>query len=513
MDLNMRTIRYYDTALQASVAKEESADLIVPDLYPDIARILDVSGLVVIKEKNALDGRVELGGVVRANILYVPEGEQGLKRIDVSLPFSHVFEKEGVTSEVKLLTKAALLSAEARPINPRKVSVTVGVQLEVTALAAADWSLCEGIDDARAYSVQLLKSVEQAYMPVAVAEKTFQVSDEMEVPGSRPPVVDILKTDVRLLTQETKPIGNKLVLKGAALLKVLYQGPPAHQPSEEIHMLEEEIPFSQIIEMEELEESGEYTVTLKLCALEMDLRAGLSGESRVLGVNLQAEAEAVCIAARRLEAVVDLYSTAYDVKTEFCAYQITRLRGKSTQRQSVRESLETGQPVASVVDAQVLLWPVQLKEGNGEVSCDAVVKVVYLGDDQQFHALQQRLPVSLQLEAEGSPSCRAEAAIGGEVQATGTHDGIEVRFTVEFDLVESQVGQFSAVGAANVDTQAPKDHTGRPSVVLRRCRPGELLWNIAKKHNTTRDDLIQANHLSDEERITEERMMLIPRKR
>ena len=515
MDLNMRTIHYFETVLEGSAAKEETADIIVPDLYPDIARVLDTSGIAVIKEKMILDGRVKLAGAVRASVLYVPEGEQGLKKIDVSLPFSHSFEQEGITPESKILTRAALLMAEARPINPRKVQVTVTVQLDVTGYAVADWSLCEGVDDANTCSAQLLKSAEQAWMPVAFAERSFQVTDEVEVTGSRPPIIDILKTDVRLAAQEVKSVGNKLVFKGAAFIRVLYVGPAAEQPGEGIHLMDTEIPFSQIIEMEMPEEGGSCSVNLKLCAMEIDLRGGLSGESRLIDVSLQIEAQAICVEMRKLEAVVDLYSTAYEARPEFRTYQVNRLLEKSTRHQNIRESLETSQPVASVVDAQAILWPVSQKQESGtvELSAQAMVKVVYLGDDGQFYALNRRLPVGLQWEADGASRYRIVANVGSEVQATGTHEGVEVRFTVDFEVEESQIRQFTAISAVSVDTQSPKTHMGLPSVVLRRCRTGESLWHIAKKYNTTRADLIEANHLSGEEEICEERVLLIPRKR
>lgn len=515
MDLNMRTIRYFETVLEGNTVKEETADIIVPDMYPDISRIVDASGLAVIKEKSAREDRAEVFGVVRANVLYVPEGEQGLKKMDVSLPFSHVFESRSITSDSRILAKATLQSAEARTINPRKVQVTVAVLLEGVIYEGTDWGICEDLEDTGAYSAQVLKSTGHAYMPIAVKDKTFTTVDEVEVAGSRPPIVDILKTDVRLLVQEVKAIGNKLVFKGAALLRALYLGPPASHPGDQIHLLEQEVPFSQIIEMEGLEEDCDCAVDVQLSALDLDLRTGLSGESRILGVSIQMDAQAVCSASRRLDAVVDVYSTSYDILPEFRSYQVTKLLERSTRRQNVRESCETGQPVSTVVDAQVVLSPVSLQqeENRIEQATEATVKVVFLGDDQQFYALTRHIPVSLSTETVGMPQCIAHASLGGEVLATGTHDGIEVRFVVDFDLTQTQVDQFNAVSAVNVDTQTPKDQTGRPSVVLRRCMEGESLWNIAKKYNTTRSEIMQANHMQEDDALVKDRMLLIPRKR
>lgn len=515
MDLNMRTIRYFERILEGNAVKEESADIIVPDMYPDILRIVDTSGLAVIKEKSARDDRTEVFGVVKANVLYVPEGEQGLKKLDVSLPFSHVFEGRGITPESRIMARAVLLSAETHPINPRKVQVSVSVQLDLTVFSAADWDVCEGVAEARENSVQLLKSVQCAYMPIAVKDKSFVVSDEIEAPGSRPPILEILKADVRLITQEVKPIGKKLLFKGAAFMRVLYQGPPGAHPADGIGVLEQEVPFSQIIEMEDAEDECDCAVSVQLAGLDLDLRTGLSGEARVLGVSLQLDAQAVGFMQRNLEAVVDLYSTAFETVPEFRTYHASQLLDKSVHRQSVRESCETGQPVGSVIDAQVFLWPVtQTREEEYiELSTEAMVKVVYLGDDQQFYSMMRRVPVSCKLEAAADVECRATAAVTGEILATGTHEGVELRFSVDFDVMLSSVGQFTAIGAVSLDMQAPRDSSGQPSVVLRRSQLGESLWQIAKKYNTTTGGIALANQLDESEALEAGKLLLIPRHR
>ncbi len=509
MELNKRTIRYFETVLEGSVTKEESADIIVPDMFPDILRIVDTSGLSVVKDKNARDGAAEVFGMVRATVLYVPEGARGLRKMDVSLPFSHVFEGRNVGPDCKVTAKVSLLSAEARTMNPRKVQVAVSVQLEVSVFGAQDWTVCEGVQDPAEASVQTRVDAQSAYMPVALRDKVFSVVDEMEIPGSRPAASEILKADVKLLTQDVKPIGNKLVLKGAAVAKVLYLGDGA------LASVEQELPFSQILEMERLEDGCDCAVDLTLTGLDMELRAGLSGESRLISVSLQIDAQARASMDHKIMALADAYSTSYDLLPEFHAVEVSHLLDKSTRRQAVREMVEAGQPVHSVMDAQVFLGPVQTLEEENRVilRTDALLKVIYIGEDQEYYALSRRLPVEYSLEAPAGSRCRAAAQVAAEVLAGATHEGIEARFSVDFDVMVTQPSHFSAVGAINVDLNSPKDHANRPSVVLRRCQLGETLWDIAKKHNTTCADIARANALEEKEELSQGRLLLIPRRR
>ena len=62
------------------------------------------------------------------------------------------------------------------------------------------------------------------------------------------------------------------------------------------------------------------------------------------------------------------------------------------------------------------------------------------------------------------------------------------------------------------DENAPIDHAGQPSIVLRMVSGGERLWDIAKAYGTTARDVMQANALEEEE-LPDGQLLLIPRNR
>ena len=69
------------------------------------------------------------------------------------------------------------------------------------------------------------------------------------------------------------------------------------------------------------------------------------------------------------------------------------------------------------------------------------------------------------------------------------------------------------ISSARVDTDSPRDMTGKPSLVLRCLGKQESAWDLAKACNTTIRDLLAANQLESEEAIPREKLLLIPRKR
>lgn len=133
LEFDRDTIVCYETAAAVTLCQEETLESIVPDACPDIMRIVDVCGQAVLTGKQAREGLAVVSGLVRAWILYQPEGGQGLRRMEVSLPFSCQAEAPGLTDQGTVLASPRLRCAEARALNPRKVLLRVDLAVDVTA--------------------------------------------------------------------------------------------------------------------------------------------------------------------------------------------------------------------------------------------------------------------------------------------------------------------------------------------------------------------------------------------
>ena len=71
---------------------EETAETIVPDYLPDIGRIVDVCGCLLLRSREIVDGRASVSGLLRMTLLYVAEDGQGLKSFAYTLPLEHTMD-------------------------------------------------------------------------------------------------------------------------------------------------------------------------------------------------------------------------------------------------------------------------------------------------------------------------------------------------------------------------------------------------------------------------------------
>ena len=152
----------------------------------------------------------------------------------------------------------------------------------------------------------------------------------------------------------------------------------------------------------------------------------------------------------------------------------------------------------------------QSREGKELVlTAEAWITVLYLDENELVQCTRQSIPVSCRLDCLEGARCSCFCACPGEVFAAPAAGGVEVRFTVEFHCLTTETVSVPSVTSAQLGEARSAGEGMRPSVVLRMPAPGEELWDIAKAHGTTTEQILQANEL-EEGALPFGRMLLIP---
>ena len=243
MELDRRTISIFETVLDTSAIQEESIEMIVPDASPDIMRIICATGKAYIKEKSAREGKVDISGYVCGSVLYVAEEDHCVRKLDVSLPFNRSFDSGSITSSSIVWATAWIKNLEAREVNPRKISVRANVGISVKVCDTAEMELCTDVTDAAEYALEIKRNRVDIYAPVAMKDKSFTISDDVEMPAGSPPFASVISSNASISMTDMKLIGSKAVIKGNTVVSYLYLTRDGGVAS-----CEHELPFSQIIQ-------------------------------------------------------------------------------------------------------------------------------------------------------------------------------------------------------------------------------------------------------------------------
>lgn len=505
-ELNRTQMNGYDIRMDTTLLREETLEMIVPDACPDILRVAETDGKVLLTRKEVMEGRVELAGFFKLSVLYLPDGENGTRHLDASIPFTCAAEGKDVDPSCTVVACMRLCRADTRAINPRKVLVRAEAAVDVSVFApraaAISFQVAEGAEE----GVEQLTETQEVYLTACVQEKPFPLSDEVTLSASKPAALELLKSRVSLNRGDSKIIGNKLIFKGSANVNVLYRG-----EDNGVYTAAAELPFSQIMEVTGVAEDAECDLTLVLTGAECVLNPGDDG--RTVSVSVEVLAQAVVRESRVMEVLVDAYSTREPLKAEWETCPVEGRLDRGIRSQNVREVWEVSGTIREITDCRLTIGQV-VKAREGEkmiLTAQVELQALALSEEGELFAFQHPIDVPCAIELPEGCLCFCQCEGSGEVYAAPTAAGIEARFTLDFRYCAVTCRQVTAVCALEPG-EAQADGGEQPSLVLRMLEQGERLWDVAKAYGTTITDIISANELEDESAAVG-RLLLIPRKR
>lgn len=513
MEVTLRrdSVSYFKKIIDTSFTHEETMEMIVPDALPDILRIVDTDGIVLMRGKEAETDRVSVTGMVSAVVLYCPDGESGVRKLELSIPFSASVSAPGMSDNARVVTRVHIGTIDSRMINPRKILVRADVLIEILGFEDEEIMVSSDLDDAEVRNIEILRQSMEFSLASSVKEKTFVLSDEFSLPGTKPSIEEILKTRVALSADDVKTVGNKLIFKGTSNINILYRP----EGGGELSTVDFSATFSQIIELESPSDDLRFDIRLMLTGMYIDTDMSMNAEGRDVKVELHMVAQTVAWDRKAITYISDTYSTAHALSPEIENFSLASQESSFTVRETIRESMEVPAQIKNVIDVHAEVGKAgYVTEGEQlRLRANADVTVMYLSDDGRILSVSGRYEVAAVAEGNADSVYSVLGRVSGGVFASPTGGALEIRLPVEFEVSVSSEMKFSAVSAIGYSDDEARDLSALPSVIVHHAAAKETLWTLAKNYNSTKELILAANELEDEDAIETGMLLIIPKRR
>ena len=192
MELKRVALEGYRCVAHTMFSQEETLESIVPDACPDIARIVSASGKAFLKDKELGEGTLRLNGTAKVTVLYIPEGEELPRPLEVTIPFQCVRDDPQFHAGCPVLADLQAPAADARTINPRKMLVRVGLSVWAAAYERERRELSADLTGGEGEGLQKQVAPRKCCVIPEVSEKTFTFSDVLRPPASRPEIEELI---------------------------------------------------------------------------------------------------------------------------------------------------------------------------------------------------------------------------------------------------------------------------------------------------------------------------------
>lgn len=498
----------YDALPPLTETREQSAETIIPDYCPDIARIVEGSGCLYLRSAEVADGRVSISGSLRLTLLYIADGNGGLKSFEYALPVEETLDGRVRDGCTEVSVSGCVSALEIRTINPRKLMTRAALELTAAPYCASQLVTCGAVEDAAAHGIETLCETQDVTILRALRSADFVFSDELTLSSGKESAAELLREAVSVRTTECRLIGGKLILKGAVCADLLYLS-----ESGTICRASAELPFSQILEgCEGADENTSAEACVRLTGAEFRI-GGEDGDARSVSAKLFLHAFAVIRQSLRVCCITDLYSTRCELSAEMQPLELCGGVRTVTQEQSVRETIETGVEASSVLSASVSFGSIGAVREEDEVlaRCTAAIRVLYLDEGGAPLTVERRCEITARIRVEGDCAAAVRSVTACEVSAVPTANGIEVRFPALFTVECSVRRRCVCLCALKAEPGQEQESAGEPTLILRALHQGERLWDLARAYRTRVSDILAANELSAEADAPRGELLLIPR--
>lgn len=489
---------------EAEVNREETLELIVPDVCADISAVLDARGQFLLASKKAGTNQITVAASV--DVKAICTAEDGRPQcVSGVVPFDQTIPAEGVTEDSSLIVRCRLCGVEARLLNPRKLLLRCEAVLCIEAYDSEKTSLCDGAAAGADESIHLLQKT-CACCPVrAVRDKSFTVSDEYRVSEEKGQDFRLLSTGTELNVADVKGVGNKLVVKAQADTTAVF----LNVTDGGLFSSRFTTAFSQIIEVDARGEEFDDTVFLQLRDAEFTCIPGRE-DGFAVSAQLYVTAQAVRREKCQRTYVADAYSNAFPLKVGTAAVKTAGCPERRELRFDMQEKLPQKTPLSEI--AYVAVSTVSAEASGGSVTVRARLSGTGKDADGQPAAVLLELYGKQDVELRPGARLNVLAAAAEAPSVLGAAGEASVMLSVIVSCSVSESGEITAVTSLEADEETACAAQPRPSLVVLCAARDSDLWTLAKKYGSTTDAIRAANGGESDFSVSR-RPLLIPRAR
>ncbi len=499
---------------QARIPVKE--DILLADGKPDIARVLQTELSPSIEESTLENGRLLVRGKLWVDILYLAEGTNWTVHsmrtsvgLEASLPTdcsedtvspvcsfqSNVEDMRVILRSGRKLNVSAMLELSAEIVMHPKISMVSGVQ---------------GEED-----LQVLESVRNISSKVAECHEKLIVKEELKIPEALGNISELLWWDAFLCSKEAQLMTDQAMVRGELEISVLYT---TEESDTQVYCLQQRIPFSGMLDG--LGIAPGMKCELKMQPEKPSLRIGPDddGELRVFDTETLCDCVLRVYEEKEQRFVQDLYMPSQNVECDILEAELSGPMRMETAAFRAENDVEMPENLPDPVQvfyttATPYVDDVLMEGGQLQVEGVLHAAVYYQapGESGGVCAFSAEVPFQYSMNIGDGKDVSVRVHVLVQDASAMWQGGHRIRISVQCQMewMAAELQKVKVLQEARMEPMTSEEIAAIPSMALYIIQPGDTLWSIAKRFNTTPDQIMQYNEVSETETLVEGRCFVL----
>lgn len=480
-------------------------DVIIPDIKPDILSTINTSGTICIYKKEVLEGKIRIDGGVQVYIMYLADDENSnVRGINTVIDFTKVIDMEKVSPSMNLETDIKLKDIECKILNGRKVNIKVNIDASVNVYSNEDIEFIREIENRN--DIQVLNKPTNIDSLLGSGNTKVYAKDTIGI-ESTDNLAEVMKTNINIINREVKTSYNKILAKADMLVNIVYL-----TDDNRINEVKWQIPVMGFIDMQNISDDN-------LCNTSYEIKNILIKPNNVdeHSIYVEVELEISCnvYEKRELDIIQDLYSPSECLNIN--QKNITVMQDKRNVKDKcvIKEKMVIPElHNTKICNSEISPKIVKQSIYNDRImyECELEVKFIYFsGITNRVDLKVQTIPFNVNLDCQGvsqNSNLNTKIEIVAQDFIIMPDESIETNIELEISVDVSKMMEVRVID--NVEVAEDNDENIY-SIVVYFVKPGDTLWNIAKRFKSTIKAISSVNGIEDENKINVGQQLFIPK--
>lgn len=474
--------------------REDTQALIEKELYlspskPDIEKILWTDGITEVLTLKITKDLLIVSGVVKFKVIYRSvEEEDNIHTMEGNIDFKEEIDIPGITEEMSAFAKTNIEYIEETILDERKLSLRALISIEAK---VEEVNTVEIIKDVKENdSLETLKETIK-YKEIHGRETSYAIVKELfEIEEDKPAIEEILKLTIKAYEDEVAVVEDRIIISGNLLLKIIYYG------EGKISSLEKELGFNHFLEIPGAIAESNGEITLEVVEGVYEILENEDGELKMVDFESKLRISGAAYSENQKDLIVDAYSTKEKIIIKMEEINlIENMESLEYKEEVIKEmEIEDIEEVYSV-DGHTTIIDSRLVDNELIVEGILGVQVIYSQEEtEEINTLKDEIPYKFYISME-------EKQVDAKVDLDTVLESLDATINNGRLIINASIKHRININRNRLlnvlheidETGELIDKKNRPSITIYIVQRNDTLWDIAKRYNTTLEEIQIAN--------------------
>ena len=402
---------------------------------------------------------------------------------------------------MKLIENISIKRIETKILNGRKINIKVILELDLKIYSNEDISLISNINNLD--DIQKLTKQKHIYSLISEGETKVNVKENISY-DSEDDLAEIIKVEAVIENKEFKLSYNKILAKAELNVSIIYL-----TEDNRIKNISARIPIMGFIDVENI--TDEAVCDINFCIKNIIIKPS-NADSSFIYVEAEIEIECLVYEEKTINLIEDLYSISKDLscnKKEIVTMSDKkRIKDVCRINNSVQLPRIAGNKLYNVKTNPTIS---NCMIRNGKVIYEGNLKMELIYETEGgLNSESVELPFNFEIV---SDDIKTDSNVNSEIEVKRDDfivngSNIDMNVELEFNIDCFRNEKLNIIN--EIEANENQDNNVY-SMVIYFVRPGDTLWEIAKKFKSTVEEIARVNEIEDIDNIKIGQQLYIPK--